>query len=507
MFSFAGLKPRFFALWMMVLTSLTVAPALGADIPKIEDFYTGNKSATYLKITFIDEKQEEELIFIQPGITGPQIEALMVFENDVCYDKFIHSQGSGNFSFECKSGATLQAAFTCRTGNCPIRGKHSSRGSFLFVHNDSNDKLELAEILAFNGSEPAEDSVVTTSLTAALEVQITEEVAPVTAAQPASNASVTEVANVTQSEQNQPVQKVASVETTTQQATTQQATTQAVTVATSPAASTLSVSTSSSQWRNARDAAEAQLFIDDIQASIAMFMAIADVINQQPVVSKERVLSVVGEEIERLRNEKTLLQQQLSSRFSTPIRPTNANLTVSAFRAADTFPKIPFYVPGTNEIGEMLVIPRVSDEGYLNYQLDFLDPTSTYNKVRDSIDIAHEDIQLVIYGLHKVDEWTKVAQQNNVNRRIEKTASCIPEGLCDEKKQGISSTEIVFQIYEDGSTAGRIQRNKGKFSVGYNLSVESSVLLSAYLIYMKDVGAKEFNIGVMSDQEVIDLFQ
>ena len=34
----------------------------------------------------------------------------------------------------------------------------------------------------------------------------------------------------------------------------------------------------------------------------------------------------------------------------------------------------------------------------------------------------------------------------------------------------------------------------------------TNILLSAYLIYMRDVGSKEFNIGVMSDDEVKDLF-
>lgn len=292
----------------------------------------------------------------------------------------------------------------------------------------------------------------------------------------------------------------------TQSSTDGETTTSAVTVSTTPTTSTLSVSASSTKWREAKDANEAQRFADEIQASIVMFMAISDVIQQKPLTTKDRVLSVVESEILRLRNEKQQLEEQLSGRFSTPIRPNNANLSVSAFRAADTFPKIPFYVPGTNEIGEMLVVPRVSDEGFLNYQFDFLDPTSTYDKVRDSIDVAHDDIGSLINGLNKVDEWTKVAQENNVNRRLEKTASCIPDGMCEEKRQGVSSTEVVFQVYEDGSTAGRIQRNKGKFMVGYNMSVESSVLLSAYLIYMRDVGAQEFNIGVMTDDEVKDLF-
>ena len=264
--------------------------------------------------------------------------------------------------------------------------------------------------------------------------------------------------------------------------------------------------TSHSRWRTAATPAEAQAYVDELQASIVMFIAISEVIEQQPASLRDRVLNTVVSEIDRLRAEKALLQQQLTSRFSTPIRPNNANLSVSAFRAADTFPKIPFYVPGTSEIGEMLVVPRITDDGYLMYQFDFLDPTASYDKVRDTISIEHENIDLVITGLHKVDEWTMVAQENNVTRRIEKTSACIPEGKCENKVQGVSSTEVVFQVYEDGSTAGRIQRNKGRFSTGYNMSVESSILLSAYLTYMRDVGSKEFNIGVMTDDEVKDLF-
>jgi len=264
--------------------------------------------------------------------------------------------------------------------------------------------------------------------------------------------------------------------------------------------------TSHSRWRTAATPAEAQAYVDELQASIVMFIAISEVIEQQPASLRDRVLNTVVSEIDRLRAEKALLQQQLTSRFSTPIRPNNANLSVSAFRAADTFPKIPFYVPGTSEIGEMLVVPRITDDGFLMYQFDFLDPTASYDKVRDTISIEHENIDLVITGLHKVDEWTLVAQENNVTRRIEKTSACIPEGKCENKVQGVSSTEVVFQVYEDGSTAGRIQRNKGRFSTGYNMSVESSILLSAYLTYMRDVGSKEFNIGVMTDDEVKDLF-
>ena len=49
--------------------------------------------------------------------------------------------------------------------------------------------------------------------------------------------------------------------------------------------------------------------------------------------------------------------------------------------------------------------------------------------------------------------------------------------------------------------------NKGTYCVGYNLCVESSVLLSAYLTYMRDIGFKEFNIRNMSDEELESLFK
>ena len=38
------------------------------------------------------------------------------------------------------------------------------------------------------------------------------------------------------------------------------------------------------------------------------------------------------------------------------------------------------------------------------------------------------------------------------------------------------------------------------------IPVQSSLLLSAYLTYMRDVGSKEFNLGVMSDDDIKALF-
>ena len=258
--------------------------------------------------------------------------------------------------------------------------------------------------------------------------------------------------------------------------------------------------------KNVNNQSEAQKKLDEVQASLNMYEAISKVVKRQKPDVRSRFRIAINKEIKKLNAEKQSLEQEFSNQYSTPIRPSNQKLNISSFKASETFPKIPFYVPGTNEIGEMLTIPRVTDEGYLVYRLDFLDPTLTYEKVRDSISIPHENINEVIKALLNIDKWTITAQENNLTRRVSKTSLCIPTGRCENKKKGVMSTEIVFQVYEDGSTAGRIQRNKGTYSVGYNLSVESSVLLSAYLTYMRDTGFKEFNIRNMSDEEVKSLF-
>ena len=258
--------------------------------------------------------------------------------------------------------------------------------------------------------------------------------------------------------------------------------------------------------KNVNNQSEAQKKLDQIQASLNMYEAISKVVKRQRPDVKSRFLIAIKRVVKELNAEKQFLQQEYLNQYSTPITPTNQKLNISSFKASETFPKVPFYVPGTSEIGEMITIPRVTDEGKLVYRLDFLDPTLTYEKVRDSINIPHENINGVIKALLNIDKWTITAQENNLTRRVSKTALCIPRGRCENKKTGVTSTEIVFKVYEDGSTAGRIQRNKGTYSVGYNLSVESSVLLSAYMTYMRDIGFKEFNNRNMSDEEIESLF-
>lgn len=213
-----------------------------------------------------------------------------------------------------------------------------------------------------------------------------------------------------------------------------------------PTRSKTAVSVRSEKWRGAKTVDEAEEFARELDGQLLMFSTIAKTLGDQPQNTNTRANLIVSDEIKRLRAEKKLLAAFLLKKFATPVWQKNKNLSVSAFRAADTFPKIPFYVPGTDEIGEMLIIPRVTDEGFLTYKFDFLDPTSSFDKVRDTIIVAHEHVETVIQGLQKIDQWTTIAQQKKINRRIEKSAACAPVGNCENKKQGISSKEIVFQI-------------------------------------------------------------
>ena len=188
-------------------------------------------------------------------------------------------------------------------------------------------------------------------------------------------------------------------------------------------------------------------------------------------------------------------------------RPINKNLGVTALKASEAYLKVPYYVPGTKEIGEFWVEPKITDEGYLRYNFKFLDPKAEFGTVVETIVVDSEQLLLIAKGLNKVVDWTGVAQQNNVRRRLEKSAVCFPQADCAEKVLGNSSTEIIFLTYEDGSTAGQIRRNKGKSVINYNLSHQSADLLTAYIEYMHEVAELEYEISSTSNEELLELFE
>jgi peptidoglycan hydrolase-like protein with peptidoglycan-binding domain len=223
--------------------------------------------------------------------------------------------------------------------------------------------------------------------------------------------------------------------------------------------------------------------------------------------SSERKLSTVKERLNELRSSIREIEIEVKGKYGTPIRPTNANLGVTAVKASEVFPRVPYYIPGTTETGELWIKPYVTDEGLLTYDFNFVAEFSDFEKIKDTLTMNSEHVMAVADALVKVTEWSDTAIQKGMRRSYEKSAYCYPQVMCGKNEAGNNSAEVIFVLYDDGSTAVRLQENKGKFRSGYNLSVESGLLLSAYMDYMVEIGENEFEANTMTDAELDSVFK
>jgi hypothetical protein len=247
---------------------------------------------------------------------------------------------------------------------------------------------------------------------------------------------------------------------------------------------------------------------DGLSEQIALLAMVIEHQKSLPLDDARTVrIAAIETRLVDLKDSQITIEDNSKSKYSTPIRPDNVNLGMTAVKASEVFPRVPYFIPGTKEIGEMWVRPIITDAGLLQYDFTFMDPDATFATIRESIVMNSEEIQSAVDAFGKVDEWSSKAQSEGLRRNFEKSATCFPSKDCTEKKVGNSSTEIVFALYEDGSTAAKVQRNKGPVSVSFNFSIESSRLLSAYLSFMKDVGEKDFLSGTMTDATLDEMFQ
>jgi len=183
------------------------------------------------------------------------------------------------------------------------------------------------------------------------------------------------------------------------------------------------------------------------------------------------------------------------------------NMGASATKVSSIYPKIPYYLPGTTELGEMRVAPRVTDKGFLIYDLNFMEINDGYERVSETISMPGFDMADMMLGLKKTHDWSVVAQEKGVRQKHEKVAICFPESMCKDNRAGNSSTEVVFMLNQDGSTGAKIQRNSGNSVSGYDFSLESALLLSSYLDYMKKVGEADYTSGTVSNADLDTMFK
>lgn len=201
------------------------------------------------------------------------------------------------------------------------------------------------------------------------------------------------------------------------------------------------------------------------------------------------------------------VQARSEKTFLTPIRPTNASSRVTARKLAELFPKVPFYLDSTTEVGEMRIRPYVSDLGEQLFELEFVDITSKSEERIEEFDMTTEEVQVLSRALEKSYAWSGTAKEKQV-RDFRKTVDCITQNECDVRLDKKTSTQLDFRAYSDGSTGAVLVRNKGaRFSSQYSFSIESALLLSAYADFIWDKAMKEFDAETRTGEEIDSLFK
>ena len=280
----------------------------------------------------------------------------------------------------------------------------------------------------------------------------------------------------------------------------------------SPAANSSPIG--SSDAINSNNAGAANGRIADLEAQIKV---LTTVLQQQQTLgiekidqsSKEATISALNDQINKLKNEYSLIDKNFNT-YLTSIRPNDRDLYLTARKASEIYPRIPYYIPGTSESGEFWVEPIVSYKWEVLFNFKFVDHNARIETVRNTIVMTNSEIKEAQQAFLKLHEWSLIAHAEKIRKSYEKRAICFPAEQCPldgEKADGMSSTEIRFNVYEDGSTAGRIQRNKGRFVEGYNVSIDSAMLLQAYLAYVITEADKEFKAGTQDKKSLDGLFK
>jgi peptidoglycan hydrolase-like protein with peptidoglycan-binding domain len=184
---------------------------------------------------------------------------------------------------------------------------------------------------------------------------------------------------------------------------------------------------------------------------------------------------------------------------------TTMPVSLSGAKVARIYPLIPYYTPGSGQVGELQVAPRATGNGVV-YDFNFIQHATGSEDISSTISINSADIEQLNHGIKKSHEWSAVAQKKGLRQLHQKAASCFPESMCGDGAGG-TPTKVMFMLYEDGSTAAKIQQKNGNTIVGYNLSVDAALLLSSYLDFMKSKGEAEFSVGTMTDADLNSVFK
>jgi hypothetical protein len=229
---------------------------------------------------------------------------------------------------------------------------------------------------------------------------------------------------------------------------------------------------------------------------------------KEPVDAIDRTVTAIEARLVELRRGKTEKIRE-ASKYQTSIRPNDFDQYISSRKLSEIYPKVPYYVPGTKETGEFWIEPEVKEDGSLVFRFRFIDPHARNERTRSMIEMRPDELERTRRALLKLQDWSATAHEKKLRRAYSKRVDCFPVESCPaegEKLEGRSSTEIVFTVTEDGATGGRFQRNKGRFEESYGVSIESALMLQAYLRHVLREGRREYEAGSQSKEDLDRLF-
>jgi hypothetical protein len=269
---------------------------------------------------------------------------------------------------------------------------------------------------------------------------------------------------------------------------------------------------------DAGDAQKVNRRIGELQIEIAILTKVlteqkedqSTVTDADDQLTFEETVAAISSHIGRLEQE----YDEKNARFEiylTSVKPNDKDLYLTARKASQVFPKVPYYIPGTKEQGVFWLEPTVTKVGDLMFNFRLVDPAAENETTRDLIEVNLEQLENVRAALVKLRKNSQIAHENKIRKIYDKRMTCFPVEQCPVEHQngqkGKSSTEVVFLIYEDGSTAGRLQLNKGAFQDGVNFSIDSALLLQAYLAHVIKESKLEFKSGTQTTKDLDQMFQ
>ena len=311
------------------------------------------------------------------------------------------------------------------------------------------------------------------------------------------------------------VQQNTQVQSEVAQAT--QATNQSIQENTAATQQVASAVTSATQL-SAEKADEMNKKIADLSAQIAtLSKVLEEQKKQQASTTDAEEKPAIDQTIVAINLRIETLQKQYNevdtvfSQYLTSITPNDRDLYLTARKASQLYPKVPYYIPGTSEIGEFWVEPKVTDAGELMFNFRLIDPAAENDTTRSLINMNLAQLEVTQSALFKLYKNSVIAHDKKIRENYTKRVACFPTDQCPEERQkgekGKTSTEVLFMIYEDGSTGGKLQQNKGAFQEGVNFSIDSALLLQAYLAHVINEAKLEFESGTRTQQQLDEMFQ